>query len=262
MKGKISFIGSGNVAFNLARAFDLSGYQIHQVISRNEQTGKELSGKYAAFYDKDISALMADADFVFLCVPDKSIESIATRIKTNGPLIMHCAGSCSLQTISEHVNPAAVFYPLQTFTKDRQADFNKIPILIEAVDFKTYQAVRDLAFTISNRVIELDSQKRLYLHLAAVIANNFTNHLLAQSEKIVQAQQLPFDLLKPLVEETVKKAFEGSPSNNQTGPAVRNDQTTIQKHLDILTDDKDLKNLYQIISNHISAEKTNLKPPF
>jgi predicted short-subunit dehydrogenase-like oxidoreductase (DUF2520 family) len=254
MKGKISFIGSGNVAFNLARAFDLSGYQIHQVISRNEQTGKELSGKYAAFFDKDISALMADADFVFLCLPDKTIGSIAAQLKTKGPIIMHCAGSCSLKTISDHVNPAAVFYPLQTFTKDRQADFNKIPILIEAIDFKTYQAVRDLAFSISNRVVELDSEKRLYLHLAAVIANNFTNHLLAQSEKILKLQQLPFDLLKPLVEETVKKAFEGSPSKNQTGPAVRNDQTTIQKHLEMLREDENLKMLYQMISDNITTE--------
>jgi len=257
MKGKISFIGSGNVAFNLAKAFDLSGYQIHQVISRNEQTGKELSGKYAAFYDKEISHLMADADFILLCIPDKAIETIASQIKVSGPIIMHCAGSCSLKTLSDHVNPAAVFYPLQTFTKDRKVDFNKIPILVEAVDFKTYQIVRDLAFSISNRVVELDSEKRLYLHLAAVIANNFTNHLLAQSEKIVKMQQLPFDLLKPLVEETVKKAFEGSPSLNQTGPAIRKDQTTIQKHLEMLTGDDDLKKLYQMISDHIAMETTH-----
>lgn len=254
MKGKITFIGSGNVAFNLAKAFDLAGYQIHQVISRNEQTGKELSGKYAAFYNKELSQLMGDADFILLCIPDKAIETVATQIKVIGPVIMHCAGSCSLKTLSNHVNPAAVFYPLQTFTKGRQVDFNKIPILVEGVDFKTYQIVRDLAFSISNKVVELDSEKRLYLHLAAVIANNFTNHLLAQSEKIMKLQQLPFDLLKPLVEETVKKAFEGSPSKNQTGPAVRNDQSTIQKHLEMLSEDYNLKMLYQMISNHITTE--------
>jgi predicted short-subunit dehydrogenase-like oxidoreductase (DUF2520 family) len=115
-----------------------------------------------------------------------------------------------------------------------------------------------LAFSISNRVVELDSEKRLYLHLAAVIANNFTNHLLAQSEKILKLQQLPFDLLKPLVEETVKKAFEGSPFKNQTGPAVRNDQTTIQKHLEMLSEDEKLRELYQIITAHILGEKGDM----
>lgn len=255
-KSKISFVGSGNVAFQLARAFDLAGYRIHQVVSRNRNTGKELASKFAAFFHEDLQQLMPDADFVFLCLPDKEIEPAAKSNLIKGPVVVHCAGSCSLRAISDHITPAAVFYPLQTFTRNRNLDFFKVPVLIEASDAKTLAKIKGIAMDVSNTVLELGSENRAYLHLAAVMANNFTNHLLAESENLMKQHSLPFGLLKPLVEETVKKAFDASPAENQTGPAIRNDRTTIQRHLEMLKGDPSLSELYRMISEHIQPGST------
>jgi len=253
MRGKITFIGSGNLAFHLATTFDLAGYQIHQVISRNEATGKALAKQFAAFFSLRLEDVYADADFIFLSIPDKEIESSVKRIKTDIPVFVHCAGSCPLETISNIKTNTGVLYPLQTFSKNRPVNFFEIPVFTEASNKFSTQKINELAETISNKVTELDSEKRRYLHLAAVIANNFTNHLLAQSEKIMTLQNLPFTLLKPLVEETVKKAFELSPLKSQTGPARRNDESTIAKHQEMLENDPEIKALYQIISDSIAS---------
>ena len=251
MRGKITFIGSGNIASHLAKTFDLAGYQIHQVISRNELTGKELAKQFAAFFSNNLADVYADADFIFLTIPDKEIEHAVRQINTDIPVFVHCAGSCPMQAISAIKTNAGVLYPLQTFTKSRPVNFLEIPIFTEASNKFSTQKINELAETISNKVTELDSEKRRYLHLAAVIANNFTNHLLAQSEKIMAQQNLPFALLKPLVEETVKKAFELSPKNSQTGPAKRKDESTISKHLEMLENEPEIKALYQIITDSI-----------
>jgi predicted short-subunit dehydrogenase-like oxidoreductase (DUF2520 family) len=216
MKSKITFIGSGKVAWHLAKAFDLAGYQIHQIVSRNEITGKELAKKYAAYFDTQIQNVFDDSDFVFLTVPDKSIESTIIGIKANAPVFLHCSGGSDINIISGNKSHTGVFYPLQTFTKDRNLNYFDIPIFIESSNPETFQKIWDLADGISNTVQHLDSEKRKFLHLAAVIANNFTNHLLGKSHRVMNLKDLPFAWLKPLVEETVKKAFELGPENSQT----------------------------------------------
>ena len=254
MKSKITFIGSGNVASQLARAFDLAGHRINQVISRNEAEGKELAKKYAAYFDINPEKVYDDSDFIFLTVPDRAIEQVIRQIKAEGPVFMHCAGSCSLNSISLNKKRTGVFYPLQTLTKGRIIDFYKVPVFIEASDMDTFQKIWDLADSVSNTVKQLDSEKRLYLHLAAVFANNFTNHMLSQSEIVMKLKDLPLAWLQPLVEETVKKAFELGPRNSQTGPAVRNDELTMEKHLEMLDSNEELKHLYALISNDIAKK--------
>ena len=239
------------MAWHLAKAFDLAGHQIHQIISRNEITGKELAKNYAAFFDTKLENVFDDSDYVFLTIPDKSIEPAIQKIKVNSPIFIHCAGSCALNVLANHKKNSGVFYPLQTFTKNRKQNFFDIPVFVEASDIATLQKIWDLADSISNNVKELNSDQRLYLHLAAVVANNFTNHLLGQAEKVMAMQQLPLAWLKPLVEETVKKAFDLGPENSQTGPAIRNDEATLQKHLEMLVSNPGLKELYSIISKDI-----------
>ncbi len=151
MKGKISFVGSGNVAWHLANAFDLAGYKIHQIISRNETTGRELANKFAAYFDKRSEDILNDADFIFLTLPDKSITEVAKSINAESSVFIHCAGSGSLSLISDYKPNAAVFYPLQTFTKNRLLDYFKIPVFIEASNLDTYRKIRDLAESISNK---------------------------------------------------------------------------------------------------------------
>lgn len=250
-KTKITFVGSGNVAWHLTKAFDLAGHQIHQIISRNETTGKELAKKYAAFFDTKLENVFEESDFVFLTIPDKEIETAIQKIKATSPVFIHCAGSCSLSSIADFKKYSGVFYPLQTFTKERNINFFEVPVFVEASDQTTLQKIWDLADSISNTIKHLDSEKRHYLHLAAVIANNFTNHLLAQAENVMAMQQLPLEWLKPLVDETIKKAFELGPQNSQTGPAIRHDETTLQKHLEMLGKNPGLKELYEVISMNI-----------
>jgi predicted short-subunit dehydrogenase-like oxidoreductase (DUF2520 family) len=160
-----------------------------------------------------------------------------------------------LASIESLKKNTAVFYPLQSFTKERNLIFFEVPVFIEASDSNTLQQILNLADSISNNVKHLDSEKRLYLHLAAVMANNFTNHLLGQAEKVMDMKELPLAWLKPLVEETVKKAFELGPANSQTGPATRNDEPTIQKHTQMLESNPELKKLYSIISQDIYKSK-------
>ncbi len=251
LKSKITLIGSGNLASHLARAFDLAGHQIHQIVSRNEVSGKALAKMYAAFYSNNPSNTLEDSDFVFLTVPDKAIELTLKSIKPKGPIFLHCAGSVSLAQIESYKDNVGVFYPLQTFTVERPVNFFNIPVFIEASNQDTFQKIWDLADSISNTVKHLDSDKRFSLHLAAVVANNFTNYLLVQTEKILATHNLPMEYIKPLVEETVKKAFDIGPIASQTGPAIRHDTVTIQKHLDSLASNPEMKEMYAMLSNAI-----------
>ena len=252
MKSKITFVGSGNVAGHLAKAFDLAGFQIHQIVSRNVDSGKQLAKKFAAYFSIHTDGILEDSDFIFLTIPDSAIESTIQKITTNSPIFMHCAGSCSLDMIAKYKPSSAVFYPLQTFTKDRPVNFFKVPVFVEAKEIAVIRSVTALAETISNNVVQLNSEKRSYLHLAAVMANNFTNHLLGEAGKVLEREQMPLSWLKPLMEETVNKAFDLNPSHSQTGPAIRKDDVTINKHLQMLENDPKLKELYSILSKHIS----------
>lgn len=251
MKGKITFVGSGKVAWHLAKAFDGAGFQIHQIVSRNEESGKALAKIYAAYFESNLKNVFADSDFVFLTVPDKSIETVAQEISVDGPIFLHCSGSSAIESVSRYKTNTGVFYPLQTFTKDRRINYFEIPIFIEASNPETFQKIYELADVISNTVKHLDSEKRKYLHLSAVIANNFTNHLLGKAKMVMDMQNLPMEWLKPLVEETVKKAFELGPENSQTGPAIRHDESTILKHLEMLDINPELKRMYEWMTRDI-----------
>jgi predicted short-subunit dehydrogenase-like oxidoreductase (DUF2520 family) len=256
MGSKITFIGSGKVAWHLAKAFDLAGHRIHQIISRNELTGKELAKKYAAFFDNNTQNVLEDSDFVFITVPDKSIETVIQSISANQPIFLHCSGSCELSKLSSHKANTGVFYPLQTFTKERALNYFEIPIFIESSHLDLFQKIWELADSISNTINQLDSEKRKHLHLSAVIANNFTNHLLGEAQWVVQSMALPFHWLKPLVEETVKKAFELGPEKSQTGPALRKDELTLKLHKEMLESNSDLQNLYEVFSIEIAKKAT------
>lgn len=256
MKAKISFIGSGNLATHLANAFDLSGYTIHQIISRNESTGKTLAAKYSAFFDTKSQNIDTSSDYVFIAISDNNIESVIKDIITEKPLFVHCAGSVSLNTIAVYKPNTAIFYPLQTFTKNRNLNYFEIPVFIEANNELNLKKIKQLADSFSNNVNELNSAKRLILHLSAVVSNNFTNHLIYESEKLLHNENMPLKWLYPLLSETIQKAFEFGPGNSQTGPAARNDEKTLKLHLDILDNQQSLKEIYKIISEQIKNKTT------
>lgn len=248
---KIVFIGAGNVATHLSKALHNAGFYILQIVSRSENFAKILAGNFNTCYTTDISKIIPDADFYFLCVNDASIETVAQQIKLNNPLLIHTSGSVDINVLSQYSENVGVFYPLQTFSKTKEVNIKEIPICIEANTSQNFLALKELAESISTRIYEINSLQRRYLHLAAVFANNFSNLMFTVAEDLLLQHNVPFELIKPLILETASKATTISPSLAQTGPAVRNDQSTINKHLEMLKDNPQILEIYKLLTDKI-----------
>lgn len=248
---RIVFIGAGNVATNLAMALRKSGHEIVQVYSRTKKSAEELAHQAVAEPITQMNRIIADADIYFLAVNDDAIQQVMKQFPHKNVFLVHTAGSVSMDILSDHSNDYGVFYPLQTFSKDWIVDFTDIPLCIEANTDKNQNLLEEIAEALSNNVYHIDSMQRLYLHVAAVFACNFTNFMFASAENILRNHDIPFNVLKPLIRETVDKALVHSPSKSQTGPAIRGDKETIEKHLDLLSHSEELQNLYRFVSNSI-----------
>lgn len=243
---KISIIGSGNVAYHLSLAFDDREVEVTHIHSRNEITGKALADKVNAEFIQNVKDL-PKGQLTIVCVPDDQIKHVVSAIPTGIP-IAYSSGSVELKDIKTE-NELGVFYPLQTFSKEQAVDIFNVPILIEAKNKIFSSTLFDLAWQISRKVEYADSEKRRQLHLAAVWINNFVNHCVYQANEICDEYGLDHSLLKPLLEETVKKALNNDPKEIQTGPARRGDSTTIEKHLSMQTGLQ--KELYALMTKSI-----------
>lgn len=248
----ISIIGSGNVATQLGKAFQKAGHTIIQVISRNEKTGKELATKLKCIYSATYNGLKKNDNTIFLiAVKDAQIAEVANALNKTNSFVMHTSGSVGIEVLKTKFKNCGVFYPLQTIKKNRSINIKNVPVCVEASNLKTEQTLLQLAQSITTNIYFLNSEQRLYIHLAAVFANNFTNHLYLLAEQILKQNHLPFDLLKPLIEQTAKNVSAASPFEMQTGPAMRNDKITIEKHLKLLTNEKELHQLYKLLTDSI-----------
>jgi predicted short-subunit dehydrogenase-like oxidoreductase (DUF2520 family) len=254
MPEKAVLIGAGNLAWHLAPALDRAGIVIDQVIATNPLRAKELAGKFGAYFGTECVS-GSKVEWIFICTGDNQIEAVAEKFSSYGEIMVHSSGSTSIEVISSHNRHAAVLYPLQTLHKDRKIDFNKIPLLIEASDSSTEQKIRLLAEKLSSQVQFVNSENRRLVHLAAVITNNFTNHLMQQAENIMDFSGLPTQWLYPLLAETVAKASAMGAKNAQTGPAKRGDLQTIATHLEWLSlHQPNLAKIYKEISMSILRE--------
>lgn len=243
---KLILIGTGNVASHLFNTFlNSKEVSIEQVFGRNQEKLKKFS-KYVPV--TSLSSEIKEADIYIIAVSDDVIISVAQLLGNKQGIIAHTSGSVSIKALNH--KKAAVFYPLQTFTKNKKIDFSSIPICLEASNKKDLIVLNKLAKNLSNSIFEVSSSQRKKLHLAAVFANNFTNHLFQISKDLCDSEKLPFDILKPLIYETAKKLEDLNPSEAQTGPAKRNDVETMQQHLEQLKDPIH-KKLYQLISESI-----------
>ncbi|MCK5822997.1 MAG: DUF2520 domain-containing protein [Bacteroidales bacterium] len=245
----IVFIGAGNLATNLSLTLKNAGFSIVQIYSRTEKSAKELAQKIDCDYTIDINNLKK-ADIYFFSVGDKIIPKLLECNNFENKFIVHTAGSISIDVFKNITDNYGVFYPLQTFFKERIVDFKNIPICIEANNLKSLQLIEKIANDVSNDVRLINSDQRKIIHLAAVFACNFVNHLYSISADILNKGNIPFDILKPLIIETANKIIDNDPQKVQTGPAVRNDAQIIEKHLKMLDDDN-LKNIYRLISDDI-----------
>ena len=225
---KVVLIGRGRLATNLLAALQQAG---HEVVSINSRT---------------LEGLPLEADAFIVAVKDSALEEVIRRA-TKGreqQLFLHTAGSMPMSLFEGHTSRYGVFYPMQTFSKERLVDFAEIPVFIEGAD----PAIRPLAESISRRVYELSTEARKYLHLSAVFACNFVNHCYALSAELLEQHGLPFDVMLPLIDETARKVHELHPHDAQTGPAVRYDENVIRMQSALLADNPELQQIYELLS--------------
>ena len=248
-------IGSGNVAAVLGRKFAAAGHKIVQVISRNATAASELAYEWDTESANYMSLINRRADVYIIAVTDNVISEVVADLKLPGRVVAHTAGSVSkdvLKTVTDHYG---VFYPLQSIRKDITY-LPDIPVYFEASDDKAEATLKKLAASISSKPPRVaGSEERAKLHVAAVIVNNFTNHLFALAEQFCREEKLDFHQLLPLIEETVQRLTTNSPADTQTGPAVRNDEETLQNHLEILKNHPHLLRVYKVMTESIRQMK-------
>tara|TARA_B110000285_G_scaffold13195_1_gene13075 strand:+ start:1485 stop:2243 length:759 start_codon:yes stop_codon:yes gene_type:complete len=243
----IVFLGFGNVNFHLINTlYKHNKDSVIQVYNRSEiNLNKELN---KIPFTTDLSKIK-EADLYIIGIPDDAIAAFSETLPLKNKLVVHTSGSVSMEALSKR-NRKGVFYPLQTFSKNREVNFNTIPICIEAKEEADLELLTNLGNSLSEKVVEIDSDERSKLHLAAVFVNNFVNHLYAIGDDILGNNELSFDLLHPLIEETASKVKTLSPSEVQTGPARRGDQKTIEKHLHLLKEGPESE-LYQQLTESL-----------
>jgi predicted short-subunit dehydrogenase-like oxidoreductase (DUF2520 family) len=253
-KYKIVLIGSGNLASHLSNIFYNKGHKIIQVYSRNFVSAKEMAQKINAQYTTDLNLIIQNADIYILAVGDDAINGISKNLNLKNKLVIHTSGITDMNILKNISSNIGVLYPVQTFKKNVDIDYNKISVCIEANNSENLNIINNLAKDISQNIINLSSEKRKILHLAAVFACNFTNRMYAIAEDILQENNIPFEILIPLIEETANNIKKLSPKLLQTGPAVRKDIKTIEEHLNLLSLNSDYKNIYTFITKNILNE--------
>ena len=243
---QIVLIGSGNVAFHLAKAFSEAQIPISQIFGRNTTELQKISEQFSIPFSTET---LADADLYIISVSDSSIAEVSALIKNENVLVAHTSGSVSREALSGNYRKS-VFYPLQTFSKSKNLDYSKIPFFIDAENENDEEILKNLASKISKNVMLANDEKRKYIHLTAVFACNFVNHLYARAKEISDSQGIPFDYFLPLIDETTQKIHELEPKLAQTGPAIRNDEKVLKLHESLLTDEEKLK-IYKTLNESI-----------
>lgn len=245
-------IGSGNVATHLGKALKRAGVSIDVVYSREMDHAQQLAHMLGAVPYTDLKFVPSHADLYLIAVKDTAIETVASVLKVSDGLVVHTSGITPMEILHMHKR-YGVFYPLQTLTKNVEPDLKSIPLLVEANSKEDQAELLRIAALISDKTFPITSDQRQFVHLAAVFANNFSNHLYAIAEQITQAHQIPFEILKPLILETARKVQEHDPQSVQTGPAVRNDIATIEKHLQLLQQTPEFRQIYELLSRSIRS---------
>ncbi len=251
---KIGLIGTGNIAWHLGRYFENAGHTITDIYSRNADVASTFAKDfYNASSSDSLDFSSSKAEVFILAVSDNAIQPLSQEIQLpEHSVLAHTSGAVSLDHLGyAHTPNTGVFYPLQTFSKGKKVDIDHVPICIEGSSDLASSTLTSLAKSVSSNVQTVTSQKRRSIHLAAVFACNFSNHMFTVSKEIMNAQNVDFKLIQPLIAETLSKSLEIGPENSQTGPAKRNDLETLDQQYAALSNDPDTAELYRLISQHI-----------
>ena len=250
-QNNISFAGAGRVADALCKELFHAGFRIDIVASETEANGIPLANACKARWSSDLK-FPDSTRIIIVAVPDHRLKSVLDMLKcAPGTLVAHTAGSLGMDVFPEHISQKGVFYPLQTFSKKRKVRFIDLPFLLESSDDESSEILKTLVESIGGEVHFVDTEQRRLLHLAGVFACNFTNHMLTEGKKITSQAGFSFKILEPLIKETISKAMKLGPENSQTGPAVRHDQNTIEKHLELLSFSPDMQRIYSAMTRSI-----------
>lgn len=250
----VSFIGAGNLAWHLAPALDNTDYPVREVYSPNKKHAAALADKlYQAEVKKSLDFSESASRIFIIAVSDDAIQEVAHEISLpENAILAHTSGSQPLKILASAATlNTGVIYPLQTFSKGKKVDFKDVPFFIESENAETEKILMTVAKAVSKKVYKSSSKERKALHVAAVFASNFTNHMLTIAEEILKKHRLDLELLKPLIVETINKSLAISPEEAQTGPAYRGDVEILDAHYSFLEGDQNVAEIYKVISQHI-----------
>lgn len=250
---RIVLIGAGNVATHLGKALLQAGYDIVQVYSRTIESATVLAACLNASYTTMLENVCMDADLYIVALKDSALQDLLPFIVKGkeASFFVHTAGSMPMDIWKGYTAHYGVFYPMQTFSKQREVDFGNVPFFVEANGEMEMLALKTLAGNLSPRVYEATTEQRKSLHIAAVFACNFTNHMYTLCNHLLAKNDIPFEVMLPLIDETACKVHGLHPKDAQTGPAVRYDLNVINRHLEILKEEPDVQEIYELISKSI-----------
>jgi predicted short-subunit dehydrogenase-like oxidoreductase (DUF2520 family) len=247
----ITFIGAGNVAWHLAQAFFRQGFKIAQVWSRTKDSADKLAQLVDALATDDLNNLTLHNGIFIISLNDDALPLIVNRLHLPGNLVLHTSGTVEREVLDKVSAHNGVLYPLQTFTKGVSLDISKVPFLIEGSSAPLLETVKDLALSLSPNVFLANSEQRLKIHVAAVFAGNYTNYLYSIASELLNGSGYNLDLMRPLIEETSRKAMLSEPETLQTGPARRGDLEVIRKHIKSLASKPEYAEIYRQLAGLI-----------
>jgi predicted short-subunit dehydrogenase-like oxidoreductase (DUF2520 family) len=252
---KVVLIGAGNLATHLAVVLSEKRFRVLQVYNRSPQKGQILAATVGADYIADLGSISLNADIYILAITDSVVREVAMDIPLKNQLVVHTSGTLDMKILDGVSDNIGVFYPLQTFSSGRKIDFNDVPVCIEANSRQCEDQLAEFAIRLSANVQIVSSSNRKILHLSAVFASNFTNFMYVIAEQLLNEHQISFDLLKPLIRQTIQNAAQHDLFSFQTGPAVRGDQQVLEKHREILAAHPGYLDIYNLLSANIIKYK-------
>ena len=249
---KIVQVGAGNVASHLSKALHSAGFDVVQIVANTKINAQKLSALVNASYTNSVSQITQSAQLYIISVPDSAIPSVISQLPRLNGIVVHTSGSTSIEVLRQVSDNYGVFYPFQTFSKTRLLSLRDVPVCLEASSNAVIDILSEIATSIGGKPIVMESEQRRWLHLSGVFSSNFVNHMLTLAQLVAEDKGFSFDLLKPLISETISKAFELAPANSQTGPAIRGDMDTIKKHVAMLSSiNEEWMEVYRLLSSSI-----------
>lgn len=246
-----NLIGSGNTAWFFASKLSAAGHRCLGIYSRNKQTATELAREINTTVYEGLNELTDGADACIIGISDHAIANIASQLSFKETVLLHTAGSVDMSALGDAATHKGVIWPIYSILKQKLPEHRNIPTVFEASSDKARETISGICQTFTNILNEATAEQRRWLHLSAVLSNNFTNHLMTVAESVCKAQGIPFSMLIPILQQTFERVQSASPHDVQTGPARRHDDITIRKHMDMLQSHSDWQTIYQAITSSI-----------